>query len=345
MKAELFGQTPDGRTATLYTLNNARLRVRITDFGGRMVSIEAPDRHGTRGEVLLGFDDVAAFVAAGGGFGALLGRYANRIAGGEVSIDGRSHALSRNERNNTLHGGVVGFDKAFWAVTASDESRLHLRYVSADGDQGFPGEVIADARYQLDDESLWLELEAVSSAPTVINLSSHPYFNLAGAANGDVLGHELTIAADAFLPTDREQIPTGEIRSVTDTPFDFRAATALGARIHTTDAQLMIGHGYDHCFVLRPGLSPNTPAARVVEPGSGRVLEVYTDQPGIQLYSGNGLDGRCKGHGGISYQRFAGLCLEPQAFPDAPHHPGFPPTVLRPGQTYRHSMRYHFTAV
>ena len=340
MKTEPFGRTSDGRAATMYTLENARLSVRITDFGGRLVSIEAPDRHGKRGEVLLGFDGVATFIEAGASFGALLGRYANRIGGAEVTIDERSHALSRNERNNTLHGGAVGFDKVFWTITAADATRLHLQYVSPDGDQGFPGQLIVNAHYRLEDDALSLAFEATTNAPTVINLSAHPYFNLAGAANADILRHELMIPADAFLPTDAGQIPTGELRSVTNTPFDFRTATPIGARIDAPDEQLMIGHGYDQCFVLR---SSTSPAARVTEPLSGRVLEVYTDQPGIQLYTGNWLSGRVVGHGGIAYQRFAGFCLEPQEFPDAPHHPSFPPTVLRPGHIYRRMIRYRFT--
>ena len=340
MKTEPFGQTPDGRAASLYTLANARMRVRIADFGGRMVSIEAPDRTGRRGEVLLGFGDVATFLEAGGAFGALLGRYANRIGGAEVTIDGRSHSLAPNERNNTLHGGAVGFDKVFWTVTAADETILHLHHVSPDGDQGFPGELTVEARYQLDDDALSLAFEATTSATTVINLSAHPYFNLAGAADRNVLGHELMIAADAFLPTNSEQIPTGELRQVAGTPFDFRVATAVGARIDVADDQLKIGHGYDQCFVLR---SATSPAARVTEPKSGRVLEVFTDQPGIQLYTGNWLSGRAVGHDGIAYRRFAGLCLEPQEFPDAPHRPNFPQTLLRPGQVYRRMIRYRFT--
>ena len=339
MKTEPFGRTNDGHAATIYTLENACLSVRITDFGGRTVSIAAPDRHGRRGDVLLGFDDVAKFIEAGGSFGALLGRYANRIGGAELTIDGRSHALSRNERNNTLHGGAVGFDKVFWTVIAADQTRLHLQHVSPDGDQGFPGELTVDAHYRLDGDTLSLAFEASTDRPTVINLSAHPYFNLA-AVHGDVLNHELAIAADAFLPTDAELIPTGIICSVADTPFDFRTATPLGERIHDSDEQLTIGHGYDQCFVLR---SHAGPAARVTEPGSGRVLEIYTDQPGLQLYTGNWLSGRAVGHGGTAYQRFAGFCLEPQEFPDAPHHPNFPPTVLRPGQLYRRMIRYRFT--
>lgn len=340
MKTEPFGRTPDGRAATIYTLENARLRVRIADFGGRMVSIEAPDRHGQCSHVLLGFDDIAKFIDAGGSFGALLGRYANRIRGGDVTIDGHSHALSRNERSNTLHGGAVGFDKVFWTVTAADETRLHLHYVSPDGDQGFPGELTVEARYLLEDDTLLLAFEATTNAATVISLSAHPYFNLAGA--GDVLQHRLMLAADAFLPTDSELIPTGEVRPVANTPFDFRVATSLGARIHTHDEQLTIGHGYDQCFVLRPSAGP---AARVADPHSGRVLEVYTDHRGMQLYTGNWLSGRAVGHGGIAYQRFAGFCLEPQEFPDAPHHANFPEAVLRPGQVYRRMIRYRFTTI
>ncbi len=347
LASEPFGQTSDGRPATLYTLENPRLRVRITDHGGRMVSIAAPDRQGRQGDVLLGFDNVQPYATIGGSFGALLGRSANRIANSSFTLDGQTYRLSTNNGKATLHGGAVGFNKVFWTVAAAEggaSPRLVLTHVSADGDQGFPGEVSVEATYQLDGDRLSLAFKAQTTKPTIINLSAHPYFNLAGVANGDVLGHEVTIAGDAFLPTDAEQIPTGEIAPVAGTPFDFRQPTLLGARIRQADPQLFYGLGYDHCFVLGTEV-PAAPrlAVRVRDPVSGRVLDVYTDQPGVQMYSGNKLDGSFAGHGGVIYRQAAGLALEPQDFPDAPHHANFPSTVLRPGETYRRVIVYHFT--
>jgi aldose 1-epimerase len=341
LPSEPFGQLPDGRAATLFTLENDRLRVRITNFGGRMVSIEAPDRDNHRDHILLGFADVAAYADYGGSFGCLLGRFANRIAGATFEVDGQSYALSKNNGNNTLHGGAVGFNRVFWTVATAEDATLILTHVSPDGDQGFPGQVTVQATYQLDADSLSLTFEARTTKPTVINLSAHPYFNLGGPANPDVLGHEVTIAAETFLPTDAAQIPTGEIRSVTGTPFDFRTPTPLGARIRQPDPQLFHGLGYDHCFVL----GTNGPAIRVHDPVSGRVLEIHTDQPGIQVYTGNKLSGTFAGHGSVVYRQSAGLALEPQEFPDAPHHPDFPSTVLRPGDVYSRTIRYRFGTV
>jgi aldose 1-epimerase len=341
LPSEPFGQLPDGRAATLFTLENDHLRVRITDFGGRMVSIEAPDRDGRRDHVLLGFGDVAAYSDYGGSFGCLLGRYANRISGATFTLDGQSYALSKNSGDLTLHGGAVGFNRVFWTVaTASADPvpTLILTLVSPDGDQGFPGEVTVRATYRLEADSLLLAFEARTTRPTVINLSAHPYFNLGGPACGDVLGHEVTIAAESFLPTDAAQLPSGEIRPVAGTPFDFRTPALLGARIRLPDPQLYHGLGYDHCFVL----GTDHPAVRVHDPASGRVLEINTDQPGVQVYTGNKLSGLFAGHGGVVYRQSAGLALEPQDFPDAPHHGNFPSTTLRPGEIYRRAIRYRF---
>jgi aldose 1-epimerase len=345
MPSTPFGQTPDGRAAALFTLENDHLRVCITDFGGRMVSIEAPDRDGKRDHILLGFDDADAYSAYGGSFGTLLGRYANRIAGATVTVDGQAYQLSKNNGNATLHGGAGGFNRVFWTVRSAETGavpKLGLSYVSPDGDQGFPGEVTALATYELDGNTLSLRLEARTTRSTVVNLSAHPYFNLGGTASGDVLGHEVTIAAEAFLPTDDEQIPTGEIRSVAGTPFDFRQPMSLGSRISEPDPQLLYGLGYDHCFALRTTAAAPIQAIRVRDPASGRMLEIETDQPGIQVYTGNKLNGTFAGHGGIIYRQFAGLALEPQDFPDAPHHPSFPSTTLRPGELYRRIIRYRF---
>jgi len=346
MAAELFGRTRDGRSASVHTLENPHLRVRITDYGGRMVSIETPDRLGRRGDVLLGFDDVAAYMEAGGAFGALLGRNANRIAGGSFPLDGRTYRLPTNDGTSTLHGGPLGFDKVFWKVasqTAEPAGPLILTHVSPDGDQGFPGELSVQATYRLDGDSLWLEFEAHTTKPTLVSLSAHPYFNLAGADTGDVLDHVVTIASDAFLPTDDKQIPTGEIRSVAGGPFDFREPTSLAARIRVADPQLIYGTGYDQCFVLGAGQAPAPRlAARAFDPASGRSLEVHTTQPGMQLYTGNKLDGSVVGRGGVIYRQSAGFAFEPQGFPDAPHHPAFPSTILRPGEMYAAAIRYRF---
>ncbi|WP_428493505.1 aldose epimerase family protein [Rhodopila sp.] len=347
LASEPFGQLPDRGPATLFTLQNADLRVRITDYGGRMVSIEAPDRDGHRGHVLLGFADVAAYHQYGGSFGTLLGRYANRIAGAAIKLDGHTYPLSKNSGGDMLHGGAAGFNRVVWSVLTAEAElvpTLVLTHVSPDGDQGFPGELTARAVYQLEADTLTLTLEARTTKPTVINLSAHPYFNLAGTNSGDVLGHELSIAADGFLPTDAAQIPTGEIRPVAGTPFDFRLPVQVGSRIRQPDPQLFHGLGYDHCFALRtqsPGILKS--ALRVRDPLTGRVLEIDTDQPGVQVYTGNKLTGAFAGHEGMVYRQSAGLALEAQDFPDAPHHPNFPSTLLRPGDIYLRTIRYRFT--
>jgi aldose 1-epimerase len=343
--AEPFGDMPDGRHAMLYTLANERLRVRITDFGGRIVSVEAPDRNGKRDHVVLGFESVSAYASAGGSFGALLGRTANRIAGGRFTLDGQLYELARNEGSSTLHGGPVGFDKVFWQVADSEAARLVLVHVSPDGDQGFPGKLSARAAYRLDGDTVWLVLEAETTKPTPVSLSAHPYFNLAGPESANVLDHEATINAAIFLPTDKAQIPTGELRPVDETPFDFRTPMRLGARIRQPDPQLLFGKGYDHYFILDRSREP-TPrlAALVREPRSGRVLEVLTTQPGIQLYTGNNLNGTVAGRGG-TYRQSAGFAFEPQGYPDAPNQPGFASTILRPGTRYRQVIGYRFTAV
>jgi aldose 1-epimerase len=334
-----FGTTPEGRRTNLFTLQNPHLTARITDFGGRMVSIEAPDRLGRREHVLLGFDNLEAYRLHSGSFGTLLGRYANRIGGGRITIDGQTYDLARNEGDNTLHGGPAGFSKLVWDVATAEAATLVLRHVSPDGDQGFPGEVTATATYRLEADALSLTLEARTTKPTVINLSAHPYFNMAGPASADVLAHRLTVAADSFLPTDAQQLPTGEIRPVDGTPFDFRSPTPIGARIRQPDQQIFHAMGYDHCFVLRTG----DPAVTLHDPASGRTLTVETNQPGVQVYTGNKLRGDFAGHGGLIYRQSAGLALEPQDFPDAPHHANFPSTILRPGQTYQRFIRYRFS--
>jgi aldose 1-epimerase len=333
-----FGSLPDGRAAEVFTLSNNKSRVRVTTYGARLVSIETPDRDGRMGHVLLGFDDVATYDDAGGSFGAFLGRYANRIANGRFSIDGTAYQLETNENGNTLHGGPVGFARTFWDAELEGEA-LVLTHISPDGDQGFPGTLNTRAKYRLLDDGLRIDLSATTDRPTIINLSSHPYFNLTGVARHDTLGHQIQVRASHFLPTDERQIPTGEIAGVTGTPFDFRAPKPFGKDIRRAEPQLLIARGYDHCFVLDEG---DGPAATVHDPISGRCLEVFTNQPGLQVYSGNSLDGAVIGRGGVAYRQSAGFALEAQNFPDAPNHANFPNAVLRPGETYRHMIAYRF---
>ncbi len=338
-----FGRTPEGHDAAVYTLSSEIMRVRITDFGGRIVSIEVPDRAGKHDHVVLGFDDVSDYVSAGGSFGALLGRTANRISGGAFTLDGRTYDLSKNEENATLHGGRHGFDKLFWRVDEAGDTHLFMALVSPDGDQGFPGELSVKARYSVEQNTLRLSLEAVTSKPSPVSLSAHPYFNLAGVSAGHILGHEIAIAANAFLPTDRHQIPTGEIRPVDGTVFDLRQPTVIGPRIWRADPQLLIGKGYDHYFVLGEGPGDHLRVAALVhEAQSGRALEVLTTQPGTQFYTGNNLTGSVAGRGG-TYRQSAGFALEPQGFPDAPNRPEFPSTLLQPGIVYRQVIAYRFT--
>jgi len=342
-----FGKTEDGRAAQIFTLENPRLRVRITDYGGRIVSIEAPDREGRRTHVVLGFEDVRHYVASDGAFGALLGRTANRISKGRFTLHGKTYQLPLNEECANLHGGPQGFDRLFWDVEAdsgSSEPSLLCTLVSPDGDQGFPGELSVEARYRLAGEWLWLEFVAHTDAPTPVSLSAHPYFNLAGPDAPTVLDHQVTLAAERFLPTDAQQLPTGELRHVEGTPFDFRSAATLGSRIRQVDPQLLYGQGYDHYFVLPSPMPASAQfAARAREPRSGRVLEIYTTQPGLQLYTGNQLNGSVAGRGGI-YRQSAGLAFEPQGYPDAENRPQFPSNVTYPDRPYSASIGYRFRA-
>jgi aldose 1-epimerase len=339
-----FGSTPfgnaRGRAARRYMLGNDRLKAAVTDYGGVLVSLEAPDRDGQLAHVVLGFDDVAGYVDNRGSFGALLGRTANRIANGRFTIDGAPYELSKNEGANTLHGGVAGFGKRFWSVKEASAVHLTLALTTADGDQGFPGEVAVEATWRLDGGELSLLFTAETTKPTPLSLSAHPYFNLDGPAARDCLDHEVQIFADAYLPTDKQQIPTGEIRPVAGTPFDLRRPQPIGAGIRESDAQLRYGRGYDHYFVL-PEPRETTPrlAARIRSMASGRVLEILTTQPGVQFYTGNNLDGSAPGRGGL-YRQSAGFAFEPQGFPNAPNQPNFPSTILRPGETYRQETVY-----
>jgi aldose 1-epimerase len=343
-----WGKTPDGRTVELFTLSREGApRVAVTSFGAYIVSIVAPDRDGKMAQVTLGHDDLAGYLGDPGYLGAVVGRYANRIAGGTFEIGGRTCTLARNNGPNHLHGGPTGFGRRLWTprvVGGPDGDALELTYVSADGEEGYPGTLTATVVYSLTgDGGLRLDYTATTDAPTVVNVTNHAYFNLAGEGSGDVLGHVLQVEADAFTPVDQTLIPTGELRPVEGTPFDFREPTPIGARIDAEDPQLRTGGGYDHNFVINGTPGELRPAATVYEPASGRVLEVLTTQPGVQFYSGNFLDGSIVGPSGKAYEKRGGLCLETQHFPDSPNQPDFPSTLLEPGETYEETTVFRFS--
>jgi aldose 1-epimerase len=335
-----FGTTDD-RDVSLYTLkNSAGFEVVVASYGGAIVSLLAPDRDGKFGDVVLGFDTLAEYVANPLYFGGLIGRFANRIARGEFSLDGVKYQLTQNDGVNHLHGGFRGFDKRVWEVIGDGAEILKLEYVSRDGEEGYPGNLRAEVNYTLAGNELKIDYTATTDRDTIVNLTNHSYFNLAG--DGDILDHELTLNANAFTPVSKDLIPTGEIRAVANTPWDFRDGKAVGK-------DLAAAGGYDHNFVLNNYADAHgaeravRSAARLYDPRSGRVLEILTDQPGMQFYSGNFLDGSFAGKRGVVYNKYAALALEPQHFPDSPNHPNFPTVALRPGEVYRHVSLYRFT--
>ncbi len=345
IKKEHFGQLADGTAVEIFTLTNAHgLRARIMTYGAILVSLEVPDRNGALADVNLGFDGLAGYLGTHPYFGAIIGRYGNRIAKARFALDGVEYHLAPNNNGNTLHGGVKGFDKAVWAaepVKTSFGTGLKLSYLSKDMEEGFPGNLAVTVTYTLTDtDELEIRYEATTDKSTVLNLTNHAYWNLKGEGRGDILGHKLQIEADALTAVDSAAnlIPTGEIVSVAGTPFDFRTPHAIGERIAKVEG------GYDHNFVLRSGGGTLALAAHVEEPESGRIMEVWTDQPGIQFYTGNFLDGTVVGKGGHAYGKHAAFCLETQHFPDSPNQPNFPSTVLRPGQDYRTVTVYKFSA-
>ena len=320
------------KSGFFYTLSNASgFEVSITDYGGAITSLKTPDRHGNLGDIVLGFKTLDDYVHNPRYFGALIGRHANRIANGQFSLNGNTYNLPQNNGANHLHGGFNGFDKRVWTAR-EDGNKLHLSYLSRDGEENYPGNLNAFVDYTLLDSELRIEYRATTDRDTIVNLTNHSYFNLRG--EGTILDHELTINADSFTPVTQELIPTGEIRSVEGTPMDFRKSKPIGLRIDKVQ--------YDHNFVLNGWDGSLRLAARLHEPLSGRTLEVLTTEPGIQFYSGNFLDGSIIGRNGVAYPKYAGLCLEPQHFPDAPNHPNFPSTVLRPGEEYNHTTVYRF---
>ena len=348
MLVRSYGAMPDGAAVELYTLGNeSGLRAQIITYGGTIVALETPDRTGVRDNVVLALPSLADYRAQDSYLGALVGRFANRIGGAAFTLDCRKFRLSRNDGGNCLHGGQIGFNKAVWQVVASvdePEPRLTLRHHSPDGDQGFPGAVTVEASYTVSrGTTLRIDYRAESDRPTVINLTNHTYFNLGGAACADVLEHEVMIAADRFTPVNAQLIPTGELRDVAGTPFDFREPHQIGARIGARDEQLAFALGYDQNFVVRPsGNGELRFAARAREPRSGRRLDVYTTQPGVQFYSSNHLDGTLRGPTGKVYRPHTGFCFEPQHFPDSPNQPAFPTTVLRPGERFTSTTEYRF---
>jgi aldose 1-epimerase len=335
-----WGNTPDGQPVDLYTVNNAHLSMQITNFGAHVVSIEAPDRNGKRADVVLGFDSVADYTDKANTtfIGGTIGRFGNRIAKGTFRIGGNEYHIPLNNGANALHGGPVGFDQQVWTAHAIVNG-VELTLVSPDDDMGFPGELTAHVRYTLVDSSLRIEYSATTTKSTVVNLTNHSYFNLAGNGQGTILNEVLTLRADRYTPVDAGLIPTGELALVAGTPFDFRTSVSIGAHINDAHEQLKLAGGYDHNFVLSsaPGADGLRTAAHVFDPVSGRTLTVTTTEPGIQFYSGNFLDGSLTGRFGVRYVKYAGFCLETQHFPDAPNQPKFASTQLQPGETY-HSL-------
>ncbi len=336
-----FGTLPDGSPVDAYTLSDAALTVRIITFGAHIISVQAPDRSGNRTDVVLGYDTLAGYLADKSTYmGSVVGRYGNRIAKGTFALQGRQYHLPLNNNGNTLHGGTTGFDRLNWTARPLPDG-VELTVVSPDGDQGVPGTLTAHVRYTLSGDKLTLDYSATTDKPTVVNLTNHTYFNLAGS--GSILNEVLMLDADHYTPVDAGLIPTGDLASVAGTPFDFRQPTAIGARIEMDNQQLKLAGGYDHNWILNPPRTLTRPAAVLTDLDSGRVLKVYTLEPGVQFYSGNFLDGTATGRGGEPYQKHAGLCLETQHFPDSPNHPGFPSTALNPGQTYHTTTIFEFT--
>ena len=347
MQKQVFGKLGDGQSVDLYVLTNKQgMEAAITNYGGTLVSLKVPDKSGKIGDVVLGYDKVEGYESGKSYFGATVGRYGNRIAHAKFTLDGVTYTLEKNDGENHLHGG---FNKRVWRakdVSTSAGQALELTYLSKDGEEGYPGNLSVKVVFTLsaNQNALKIDYTATTDKPTVLNLTHHSYFNLAGQGNGDVLKHQLTIHASKFTPVDATLIPTGELREVRNTPFDFLKPNAIGARIDQEDQQLKFGKGYDHNWVLdRKSTDSLFLAAQVYEPETGRVMEVLTTEPGLQFYSGNFLDGSIQGKEGKTYAHRGALCLETQHFPDSPNRPDFPSTVLRPGQEFRSTTVYKFS--
>jgi aldose 1-epimerase len=351
MRKDFYGKTRDGRSSHLYTLSNrAGLEVVLCDYGATIVSIRVPDRDDRLGDVVLGYASLAEYEDDRFFIGGTIGRYANRIARGEFSLAGTSYTLAKNVPPNHLHGGPAGFHKQLWQVAEdplTEDETLSFFYLSRDGEEGFPGNLTVVARFAVSAHrnDLRIAYDATTDRDTILNLTSHPYFNLSGQSGRTILDHQLLIRAVKFTPVDTTMIPTGELRDVRNSPFDFTRLTAIGAGIDADDPQLVLAGGYDHNWVLNSiAGGADTPAAHLYDPASGRRLEIFTTQPGIQFYSGNSLDGGIRGKNGASYGPRCGLCLEPQHFPDSPNHPNFPSVVLKRRESFHSVTTYRFSA-
>jgi len=339
---QVFGHTSDGTPVDLYSLADGKVEARIMTYGGILVSLRTPDRNGKLDDVVLGCDSVEKYVAQTAHFGGIIGRYANRIAHGSFQLDGHTYSIPKNDGDNSLHGGIRGFDEVVWEAKEIADG-VELTYVSKDGDQGFPGTLTTTVRYTLSGSTLRIEYSATTDKDTVLNLTNHSYFNLAGQGKGDILGHVLKIDASRMTPVDANLIPTGELKAVEGTPFDFRTPHTIGERINADDVQLRLAKGYDHNFVLDHPQGQLAEAAEVYEPTTGRILRVLTTEPGLQFYTGNFLDGSITGKEGRVYNRRFAFCLETQHFPDSPNHAGFPSTELKPGQKFHSVTEFQFS--
>ncbi|MDP2887330.1 MAG: aldose epimerase family protein [Ignavibacteria bacterium] len=348
MGKESFGKTPDGTEIFVYTLHNKNgMEARVTNYGGTLLSLLVPDRNGNRTDVVLGFDSLATYIKDAPHFGSTMGRYANRIGKAMFQLNGIRYTLARNSGANHIHGGLKGFDKVAWNVDEHESKvgkSLVLNYLSRDGEEGYPGNLSVKVMYSVTDSNgLKIEYTATTDKPTVMNLTNHSYFNLAGAGNGSILDHELFIDADRFTPVDTESIPTGELRSVHGTPLDFTTPTRIGVRIDDGYEQLKKGGGYNHNLVLNKPANAFGLAARVYEETSGRVMEVLTTEPGLQFYTPNFVNAKYVGKEGKKYDHRCGFCLETEHFPDSPNKPQFPSTVVNPGDTYTSTTVYRFS--
>ena len=344
----LFGTTSDGQAVKLFTLKNkSGAELQVINFGAIVLSLKVPDRNGQLADVTLGCDQLSDYESKTPYFGAVVGRYGNRIAKGQFMLEGQTYTLATNNGPNALHGGLKGFDKVVWqaqAVQASDGPAVEFSYLSKDGEEGYPGSLAVKMVYTLTDKNEFkIQYTATTDKPTVVNITHHSYFNLAGAGEGDILGHEMMINADRFTPVDATLIPTGELKPVQGTPMDFTKPMAIGARVNPDNEQLKFGGGYDHNWVINKPMGQLRTMARVYEPTSGRVLEVLSTEPGLQFYTGNFLDGKITGKGGWVYAFRNGFCMEPQHYPDSPNQPNFPSVVLKPGEVYKNTIIYKFS--
>ncbi|HMV11151.1 MAG TPA: aldose epimerase family protein [Cyclobacteriaceae bacterium] len=339
-----FGKTADGQPVTEYTLTNKNgVSLSVINYGGIITRLVTPDRSGVQEDIVLGYDSLAGYLKTTPYFGAIVGRYGNRIANGKFTLDGQTYSLAQNNNGQHLHGGVKGFDKVFWNIQEAGRGKLKLTYLSKDMEEGYPGNLNVEVTYELtDDNELKIAYTATTDKKTVVNLTHHSYFNLTGNVKRDILDHEAALYSDKFVPVTKVLIPTGELKDVAGTPFDFRKATAIGLRTNDKDQQLEFAGGYDHCWVLSSSDSIKH-AATVYEPASGRVLDVYTTEPGIQFYCGNFLDGSITGKRGVVYKHRFGFCLETEHFPDSPNQKSFPSTELKPGEVYKTYTTYKFS--